>query len=103
MAKEEYDKVYKAFGKIYRTGKPERGIAYKVIHKDGNNGLCEKRRFSSEKPKRRGYRLSRNGTRYHRTQANGRSSAAVRREISNHNRSYYPNQPYNVKDVIYHR
>jgi len=41
MAKEEYDKVYKAFSNIYITGKPERGIAYKAIRKDGITGTGE--------------------------------------------------------------
>jgi diguanylate cyclase (GGDEF)-like protein/PAS domain S-box-containing protein len=41
MSKEELDKVYKAFGKIYMTGKPERGIFYKLLRKDGTTGFAE--------------------------------------------------------------
>jgi diguanylate cyclase (GGDEF)-like protein/PAS domain S-box-containing protein len=41
IAKEEFEKVYKAFGKIYITGKPERDIHYKIIRKDGTTGFAE--------------------------------------------------------------
>ena len=41
MAKEEFEKVYKAFGKIYMTGKPERDIFYKLTRKDGTTGFAE--------------------------------------------------------------
>jgi PAS domain S-box-containing protein len=41
MVKEELEKVYKAFGKIYMTGKPERNIFYKMIRKDGTIGFAE--------------------------------------------------------------
>jgi diguanylate cyclase (GGDEF)-like protein/PAS domain S-box-containing protein len=41
MAKEELDKVYKAFGKIYMTGKPERDIFYKLLRKDGTTAFAE--------------------------------------------------------------
>ena len=41
MAKEEFEKVYKAFGNIYITGKPERDIRYKIIHKDETTGFAE--------------------------------------------------------------
>jgi len=34
-------KVYKAFGNIYITGKPERGILYKILRKDGTTGFGE--------------------------------------------------------------
>lgn len=41
MVKEELDKVYKAFGKIYMTGKPETGILYQLLRKDGTCGFAE--------------------------------------------------------------
>ena len=41
MAKEEFDTVYKAFSNIYITGKPQRGISYKAIRKDGSIGFAE--------------------------------------------------------------
>lgn len=41
LAKEEFDKIYKAFGNIYLTGKPKRGIFYKAIRKDGTTGTVE--------------------------------------------------------------
>jgi diguanylate cyclase (GGDEF)-like protein/PAS domain S-box-containing protein len=40
-AKEDIEPVYKAFNKVYRTGKPERGILFKVIRKDGTTGFNE--------------------------------------------------------------
>ena len=51
MAKEELDKVYKAFGEIYITGKPERGIFYKLIRKDGTTGFAEMTGFPLKNPK----------------------------------------------------
>lgn len=41
MVKEELDKVYKAFGKIYMTGKPETDILYQLLRKDGTRGFAE--------------------------------------------------------------
>jgi diguanylate cyclase (GGDEF)-like protein/PAS domain S-box-containing protein len=41
IAKEEFDTVYKAFSNIYITGKPQRGISYKAIRKDGSTGFAE--------------------------------------------------------------
>jgi diguanylate cyclase (GGDEF)-like protein/PAS domain S-box-containing protein len=41
MTKEDSEIVYNAYTKIYRTCKPERGISYKVIHKDGTTGFAE--------------------------------------------------------------
>jgi len=41
MAKEEIDKVFKAFNKIFRTGKPEKVTSYKVLRKDGTTGFTE--------------------------------------------------------------
>ena len=41
LDKEEYEKVYKIFGKIYTTGKPEKVISYKVIRKDGTTAFAE--------------------------------------------------------------
>ena len=41
MAKEEFETVYKAFSNIYITGKPQRGISYKAIRKDGTTGFAE--------------------------------------------------------------
>ncbi len=45
MAKEEYDTVYNAFSNIYRTGKPERGISYRAILKDGTTRFGEMKGF----------------------------------------------------------
>ena len=45
MVKEELEKVYKAFGKVYLTGKPERNIFYKMIRKDGTIGFAEMTAF----------------------------------------------------------
>ncbi len=50
-AKEEFDKVYKAFGNIYITGKPERGIFYKLIRKDGTTAFAELAGFPLQNPK----------------------------------------------------
>jgi PAS domain S-box-containing protein len=41
IVKEDLGKVYKAFGNIYITGKPERGILYKILRKDGTTGFGE--------------------------------------------------------------
>ena len=41
VAKEDVETVYNAFNKIYRTGKSERGIFYKVMRKDGTTGFAE--------------------------------------------------------------
>jgi PAS domain S-box-containing protein len=46
MVKEELAKVYKAFGKIYITGKPERDIFYKLLRKDGTTSFAEMTGFS---------------------------------------------------------
>src|SRR5271157_5971905 len=51
MAKEEFDKVYKAFSNIYITGKPERGIFYKLIRKDGTTLFVETSGFPLQNPK----------------------------------------------------
>jgi len=45
IAKEDIETVYNAFGRIYGTGKPERDIFYKVIHKDGTIGFAENTGF----------------------------------------------------------
>jgi PAS domain S-box-containing protein len=41
IVKEDLGKVYKAFGNIYITGKPERGILYKILRKGGTTGFGE--------------------------------------------------------------
>jgi diguanylate cyclase (GGDEF)-like protein/PAS domain S-box-containing protein len=41
LNKEDTEIVYNAFGKIYSTGKPERGISYRAIRKDGTTGFAE--------------------------------------------------------------
>jgi len=41
VAKEDVESVYDVYHKIYRTGKPERGICYKLICKDGTTVLVE--------------------------------------------------------------
>jgi len=41
LNKEDLEIVYNAFGKIYSTGKPERGISYRAIRKDGTTGFAE--------------------------------------------------------------
>lgn len=41
QAKEDIETVYNAYTKIYRTGKPERGIFYKIMRKDGTTGFAE--------------------------------------------------------------
>jgi diguanylate cyclase (GGDEF)-like protein/PAS domain S-box-containing protein len=41
MPKEDIDTVVKIFSNIYTTGKPQRGIPYKVIRKDGTIGFAE--------------------------------------------------------------
>ena len=41
LNKEDLNIVYNAFGKIYSTGKPERGISYRAIRKDGTTGFAE--------------------------------------------------------------
>ena len=38
MDQENAKKVYRAFNKVYNTGKPEKGFDYKFIRKDGNKG-----------------------------------------------------------------
>ena len=62
MAKEDIDKVYKAFGNIYTTGKPERGILYKLLRKDGTTAFAELAGFPLQNQKRRNHRLSRGWT-----------------------------------------
>jgi diguanylate cyclase (GGDEF)-like protein/PAS domain S-box-containing protein len=51
MAKEDFDVAYKAFSKIYSTGKPERRIHYKVIRKDGTIGFAETAGFPLQNQK----------------------------------------------------
>jgi len=41
MAKEDIEIVYNAFSNIFRTAKPERGISYKLLRKDGTTGFAE--------------------------------------------------------------
>ncbi|MCF8111937.1 MAG: PAS domain S-box protein [Desulfobacteraceae bacterium] len=41
MVKENAPIVYNAFNNIYKTGKPERNIVYRAVHKDGNIGIAE--------------------------------------------------------------
>jgi diguanylate cyclase (GGDEF)-like protein/PAS domain S-box-containing protein len=45
IAREDIETVYNAFGRIYRTGIPERDISYKVIRKDGTTGFAENSGF----------------------------------------------------------
>lgn len=40
MVKEDAPIVYNAFNNIYKTGKPERNIVYRAVHKDGNIGIA---------------------------------------------------------------
>lgn len=37
----DVDKVYKAFNKVYRTGKPIRNMHYEIVHKDGSKRFAE--------------------------------------------------------------
>ena len=41
MSKDEFEKGYNTFGKIYTGGEPERGIAYKLLRKDGTTAYVE--------------------------------------------------------------
>ena len=41
MTKDEYEKMYKAFGNIYLTGMPERNISYKHLRKNGTTAFAE--------------------------------------------------------------
>mgnify|MGYP002681589177 CR=1 FL=1 len=41
MVKEDIPLVRGAFNKIYKTGKPERNITYRALHKDGTIGIAE--------------------------------------------------------------
>jgi diguanylate cyclase (GGDEF)-like protein/PAS domain S-box-containing protein len=51
MAKEDLETVYKAYNKVYRTGKPEREIYYKAITKDGATGFAEMTGFPLQNQK----------------------------------------------------
>jgi diguanylate cyclase (GGDEF)-like protein/PAS domain S-box-containing protein len=51
MAKDDFDAAYKAFTKIYSTGKPERKIQYKVIRKDGTIRFAETAGFPLQNQK----------------------------------------------------
>jgi diguanylate cyclase (GGDEF)-like protein/PAS domain S-box-containing protein len=52
LNKEDLEIVYNAFGKIYSTGKPERGISYRAIRKDGTTGFAEIAGFPLQNQKR---------------------------------------------------
>ena len=41
LNEEDFEILYNAFGSIYSTGKPERGISYRAIRKDGITGFAE--------------------------------------------------------------
>jgi PAS domain S-box-containing protein len=41
MGKDEYGNMYNIFGRIYATGKPERGIFYKLLRKDGTTAFAD--------------------------------------------------------------
>jgi diguanylate cyclase (GGDEF)-like protein/PAS domain S-box-containing protein len=45
IPEEDVETMYKAFNKVYRTGKPERGISHKVVRKDGKTGFAETSAF----------------------------------------------------------
>ena len=49
--KDDLPIVYNAFGKIYRTGKPERGLCYKAVRKDGTTGFAEMTGFPLQNQK----------------------------------------------------
>jgi diguanylate cyclase (GGDEF)-like protein/PAS domain S-box-containing protein len=51
MDKEEFEKVYKAFGNIYSTLKPEKVISYKVIRRDGTIAFAEMTGFPLQNQK----------------------------------------------------
>ena len=50
-SKEDIETIYNAYSKIYRTGKPERGIFYKIIRKDGTTGFAETAGFPLQNQK----------------------------------------------------
>lgn len=41
MTPENAKKLYEAFNKVYKNGEPMRGVAYEIIHKDGNPRFLE--------------------------------------------------------------
>ncbi len=49
--KDDVPILYNAFGKIYRTGKPERGLCYKAVRKDGTTGFAEMTGFPLQNQK----------------------------------------------------
>jgi PAS domain S-box-containing protein len=51
IVKEDTAIVYNAFGKIYSTGKPERGTLYRVTRKDGTIGFAENTGFPLQNQK----------------------------------------------------
>ncbi len=51
IVKEEFEKIYKVFGNIYITGKPERNIFYQLLRKDGTTGFAEMTAFPLQNQK----------------------------------------------------
>jgi len=45
-AKEDAETVYQAFNQVYQTGKPVRGLSWKIVRKDGSVGVAEAAVFS---------------------------------------------------------
>ncbi|GAI13635.1 unnamed protein product, partial [marine sediment metagenome] len=39
--KDDIESVFRTFNKVYRTGKPNKGFPWKIMHKDGSHGFAE--------------------------------------------------------------
>ena len=51
LNKESFAVVFNAFNKIFTTGKPQRGIFYKIVRKDGTTGFAETTGFPLQNKK----------------------------------------------------
>ncbi len=41
VAREDWERMFKVFNEVYRTGRPQKGIVFKAVHKDGSIGIGE--------------------------------------------------------------
>jgi PAS domain S-box-containing protein len=41
VAKEDWDRIFKVFNEVYRTGRPQKGVIFKTVRKDGSIGIGE--------------------------------------------------------------
>jgi len=41
IAQEDWERIFKVFNEVYRTGRPQKGVIFKTVRKDGSIGIGE--------------------------------------------------------------